>query len=79
MGLVSRVLPDEELSSAALAIASELAGRSAEALAAIKHLMRANAIGTFDTALDAECDAQAILGRTQAYRDAVLRFARARK
>ncbi len=76
MGLVSRVVPDEELSSVARAVASEFVGRSADALAAIKRLIRGNAAGPLDAALDAERNAQAMLGRSQAYRDAVLRFAR---
>ena len=79
MGLVSRVVPDGELQETAHAIAGEIAGRSPAAVAAIKRQMRDNPIGSLDDALDAERDAQALLGQTDEYSAAVLRFANTRK
>lgn len=76
MGLVSRVMADEELHSTALEIASALAARSPDAIRAIKRQLRQNPLGNLDAALDAERDAQAALAGTMAYRDAVLGFAR---
>lgn len=76
MGLVSRVVADDTLLETARSIALECAGRSPEALATIKHLIRAGPLGTLDAALDAERDAQVLLGQTQGYREGVLRFSR---
>lgn len=76
MGLVSRVVPDADLLQAARSIAQEFAARSPEALATIKQQMRNNQTGSLSAALDAEREAQAELGKTDAYREAVLRFAR---
>lgn len=78
MGLVSRVLPDAELMDAATAISGDIAARSASAVQAIKRQLRVNPSQSFNAALEAECDAQAVLGRTEEYREAVLRFARPR-
>lgn len=76
MGLVTRVVADAELLQTGRSLAAELAARSPAALAAIKHQMRENWAGSLVTALETERDAQAVLGRTSAYRDAVLRFSR---
>ncbi len=76
MGLIARVLPDDELLQAAQAIASDLTHKSPEVVAAIKRQMRNNPDASFDAALDAERDAQALLGQSSHYREAVLHFAR---
>lgn len=78
IGLVSRVVPDEALYGEAGEIARELAGRSAEAVGAIKRLVRSGLDCGLDEALAAECNNQARLGRSEAYREAVLRFSRPR-
>jgi 2-(1,2-epoxy-1,2-dihydrophenyl)acetyl-CoA isomerase len=75
ISLVSKVVADEDLLDAALKVAGELSERSPVAVAAIKRQMRSNAIGSLDAALDAERDAQAALGQSIEYREAVLRFA----
>lgn len=76
MGLASRVVADEDLLPVAHEIANGFCAASPAALAAIKALMRANPVGSLNDALDAECAAQAALGRTEEYRSAVLRFAK---
>ena len=79
MGLVSRIVAAADLSETAWTIAKDIAGKSPAAVAGIKRQLRGNPLGTLATALDAERDAQASLGRTAEYRDAVLHFASARK
>lgn len=79
IGLVSRVVADHKLLEAAMEIASALAKRSPAGVVAIKQQMRCNPLGTLSAALDAEREAQARLGRTDDYREAVLGFMKARK
>lgn len=79
IGLVSRVVADHELIETSTDIAQSLTSRSSAALSAIKQQMRSNPLGTLSSALDAERDAQAVLGGTDDYREAVLRFVNARK
>lgn len=79
IGLVSRVVADSDLGEAAAAIARELAGRSPATISAIKRLVRAGLDSSLETALAAECRTQARLGRSHAYREAVLRFSRPRE
>lgn len=74
MGLVARCVEDADLLPQARELAHQLASKSADAVRAIKQRLREAAAMSFDEALDAERDAQAELGQTTAYRDAVLRF-----
>ncbi|MBP6434156.1 MAG: enoyl-CoA hydratase/isomerase family protein [Sphingorhabdus sp.] len=74
MGLVARCVEDDELLSEASHLAQQIAAKSSLAVMAIKRRLRKVAGESLDEALDAERDAQAELGRTAAYRDAVLRF-----
>lgn len=67
-GLVWQLFEDEELDAAALALANELAERSAPVLASTKQPLRAAAGLTLDDALVAERDAQARHGAPH-YRD----------
>jgi 2-(1,2-epoxy-1,2-dihydrophenyl)acetyl-CoA isomerase len=76
--LVSRVVPDEGLRAEAIMIARELAKRSPEAVSAIKRLVRRGLDCELDEVLAAERDNQTRLGRSEAYREAVLRFSRPR-
>jgi len=76
IGLVSRVVPDNDLTDTAREIAGGLASRSPAALAAIKRQLRDNPVLPLDAALEREREAQAELGRSEAYRHAVLLFAR---
>lgn len=75
IGLVWRVVDDENLISEARRIATEFVLGPAAALTAIKRQMRAAAFQSFDQALDAERDAQGGLGRHPDYREAVMAFA----
>ena len=75
MGMVSRVVDDEALTRTASGIAREIAARSPYAVSAIKRQLRENPCGSLKAALNAERDAQAALGTTSEYREAVLRFA----
>ena len=75
IGLVARCVEDDSLMNEARALAAQLAGQSPEAVRSIKQRLRHAATLNFDEALDAERDAQAELGRTASYRDAVLHFA----
>lgn len=75
IGLVARCISDAQLMPEALMLAHQLAEKSPDAVRAVKHLLRAAAHTDLDQALDAERDTQAGLGRTPAYRQAVLRFA----
>lgn len=78
MGLVSRVVADGDLIATAQTIAAELAQRSAAAITAIKRQLRTHPDLGLDAALDAERDAQGLLGASADYREAVLRFTRPR-
>ena len=75
IGLVARCVEDEQLMPEALTLAKQLADRSSHAVRAIKRRMRGTALADLSVALSAERDAQAELGRTPEYREAVLRFA----
>lgn len=57
-------------------LARAFVDKSSEALTAIKRQLRANSLLDLAAALDAERDAQAALGQTDTYREAVLRFSR---
>lgn len=79
VGLVSRVVADDELAGTAREIAVDLAARSPDAIRTIKRQIRKNPLGNLNAALDAERDAQSVLARTTHYREAVLRFVRRSK
>jgi 2-(1,2-epoxy-1,2-dihydrophenyl)acetyl-CoA isomerase len=74
IGLVARCVEDARLLPEALELARQLAGKSGAALRAIKHQLAAASDTSLTQALDAERDAQEILGQSPAYRAAVLRF-----
>lgn len=76
IGLVARCVEDDRLLPDALELARQLGARSPEALRTIKLGLRACANLTLDQSLDAERDAQAALGKTAFYREAVLRFSK---
>ncbi len=76
MGVVSRVTADADLLPLCRSIATDIAGRSGPAVAAIKARLREGVVQSLDSALDAERDTQADLGRTEFYREAVLQFSR---
>jgi len=73
-GLVWKVVDDEQLQSAALKLASQLAQQPAKAIAAIKHSIRAAANNTLDQQLDLERDVQRELGDSHDYAEGVAAF-----
>ncbi len=75
IGLVARCVPADELLPQAAELAHQIAAGPRNAIRTTKALLRAGAKCSFDQALDAERDAQAELGATPEYRDAVVRFA----
>jgi len=75
IGLVARCVEDERLLPEALELAGQIAGKSPDAVGAIKRRMREATMLCLDDALDAERETQAELGRTTAYRNSVMRFA----
>jgi 2-(1,2-epoxy-1,2-dihydrophenyl)acetyl-CoA isomerase len=77
-GMIWRVVEDESLIEEATLLARQLAAMPREALATMKARLRDSARLSFDEALDAERDAQAIRGRSTDYRDAVKAFAEKR-
>lgn len=76
IGLVARCVEDDRLLDEAMALARQLAAMPPQALGAIKQRMRQAACLTLDEALDAERDVQSVLGRTDDYRAAVLKFSK---
>jgi 2-(1,2-epoxy-1,2-dihydrophenyl)acetyl-CoA isomerase len=73
-GLVWKVVDDDQLHSAALKLASQLAQQPAKAIAAIKHSIRAAANNTLDQQLDLERDVQRELGDSHDYAEGVAAF-----
>ncbi|MGX7004584.1 2-(1,2-epoxy-1,2-dihydrophenyl)acetyl-CoA isomerase PaaG [Caballeronia sp. KNU42] len=73
-GLVWKVVDDEQLQSAALKLATQLALQPAKAIAAIKHAIRAAANNTLDQQLDLERDVQRELGDSHDYVEGVAAF-----
>jgi 2-(1,2-epoxy-1,2-dihydrophenyl)acetyl-CoA isomerase len=73
-GLVWKVVDDDQLQSAALKLASQLAQQPAKAIAAIKHSIRAAANNTLDQQLDLERDVQRELGDSHDYAEGVAAF-----
>ena len=73
-GLVWKVVDDEQLQSAALKLAAQLAQQPTKAIAAIKHAIRAAANNTLDQQLDLERDIQRELGDSHDYAEGVAAF-----
>jgi len=73
-GLIWRVVEDQALAAEAQALADRFASGPQAALRAIKRRMRDNWNETLDVALDAERDAQGLLGAHPDYRQAVEAF-----
>jgi 2-(1,2-epoxy-1,2-dihydrophenyl)acetyl-CoA isomerase len=73
-GLVWKVVDDEQLQSAALKLAAQLAQQPVKAIAAIKHAIRAAANNTLDQQLDLERDVQRELGDSHDYAEGVAAF-----
>jgi len=73
-GVVWKVVDDEQLQSATLKLATQLAQQPAKAIAAIKHAIRAAANNTLDQQLDLERDIQRELGDSHDYAEGVAAF-----
>jgi 2-(1,2-epoxy-1,2-dihydrophenyl)acetyl-CoA isomerase len=78
MGLIWRCLPDADFANAALAMATSLAAKPTQAIAAMKHAFNAAATNSLDTQLDLERDLQQKLGRTPDFAEGVRAFAEKR-
>jgi 2-(1,2-epoxy-1,2-dihydrophenyl)acetyl-CoA isomerase len=73
-GLVTKVVPADEVLDAALGLARRLAAGPTRAYAEIKKALAEGAVSPFETVLDAEEAAQARLGLTSDHRRAVEAF-----
>ena len=74
VGLVSRVVPDDELLPTATAMAASLAERAPQAIAAAKRLLHQAWTTDLDAALEAERQAQGALGATFDHAEGVAAF-----
>ncbi|MFD8494355.1 enoyl-CoA hydratase-related protein [Amycolatopsis sp. NPDC059657] len=79
LGLVSEVVPDEELAARAQAVAARLAAGPTVAYAKIKGVLATAAESTLDEALAAEDAAQSALGATADHAEAVEAFVTKRR
>lgn len=73
-GMIWKVVDDDRLAGEAMALALRLAAQPAKGLALIKRALDATWANSLDAQLDLERDLQAIAGRTDDYREAVLAF-----
>jgi 2-(1,2-epoxy-1,2-dihydrophenyl)acetyl-CoA isomerase len=74
MGMINAVVPDEELSSAAMAMAEKLAQSPTAAMGRIKELLEASATNDYGGQLELERKAQIQSGQTKDFREGVAAF-----
>jgi 2-(1,2-epoxy-1,2-dihydrophenyl)acetyl-CoA isomerase len=74
MGMINRVVADEELMAEALNLAERLAGAPTAALASIKRLIDGSATNNYEAQLDLEHKAQLQSGQTKDFREGVAAF-----
>jgi 2-(1,2-epoxy-1,2-dihydrophenyl)acetyl-CoA isomerase len=74
IGLVSRVVPGDELAAEAGAMAARLAAAAPRAMALTKQALDATWDRTLDEALDAEAELQDLAGRTADHREGMAAF-----
>ena len=74
LGLVSRVVPDAELETAALALAQEFAGSATYALALAKKMFQAMAVPTLEQLCEMETLASGVVRLTHDHREGVAAF-----
>jgi methylglutaconyl-CoA hydratase len=79
MGLVTELVPREELSARAHALAAELLALSPESLRATKRLLRAQQAAGLDAALALAMEANAASRQTEDFREGVTAFVEKRK
>src|SRR6266850_633901 len=74
MGMINAVVPDEELSSAAMAMAEKLAQAPTAAIGRIKELLEASATNDYGGQLELERKVQIQSGLTKDFREGVAAF-----
>lgn len=74
MGMINRVVADEELMPETLNLAERLASAPTKALASIKRLIEQSATNDYDAQLEAEHQAQLQSGQTKDFREGVAAF-----
>jgi len=74
MGMINAVVPDDELSSAALAMAEKLAQAPTAAIGRIKELLELSATNDYGGQLELERKAQIQSGQTKDFREGVAAF-----
>ena len=74
IGLVNRVVPDEELESETAALAGRLAAMPTRALGRIKHSLYASFEGDLATVLEAEAEGQSACGYTEDHAEGLAAF-----
>jgi 2-(1,2-epoxy-1,2-dihydrophenyl)acetyl-CoA isomerase len=74
MGMINAVVPDDELSSAALAMAEKLAHAPTAAIGRIKELLELSATNDYGGQLELERKAQIQSGQTKDFREGVAAF-----
>ncbi len=79
LGLVSEVVPDEQLSSRVADIAAQIAAQPPQAVRLIRGLLERAAENSFVEAIEAEAMANGVLGETEDHKEAVRAFAEKRK
>src|SRR6476620_1375008 len=79
LGIVNRVVPDEELGRATMAFAARLARGPRIALAAMKQNFNAAESGTLAELLDREAERQVATGRTEDHKEAARAFVEKRE
>lgn len=79
LGIVNRVVPDEELRAATMELARRIAGMPQIAVAATKRTLFAAETESFDTVLDMEAFNQARCSQTEDHREAVQAFKEKRR
>jgi 2-(1,2-epoxy-1,2-dihydrophenyl)acetyl-CoA isomerase len=74
IGLVNRVVPDEDLESETAALAGRLAAMPTKALARIKRSLYASFEGDLASVLEAEAEGQAACGYTEDHAEGLAAF-----
>lgn len=74
MGLVNRVVPDEQLHEATWQFAQQLAQGPTQAIGLLKRALNKAATVDFDTYLDYEAHLQEVAGQSENYREGVMAF-----
>ena len=74
IGLVNKVVGDDELAAATVALAGRLADLPTRALGQIKHSLHASSEGDLATALEREAEGQTLCGYTEDHKEGVAAF-----